>query len=143
LIEALYAAERVLELARDPELTSPDIVNLPTTTPKEGMGVVEAPRGTLIHHYQTDERGVLTKVNLIVATQNNSAAINMSVDKAARSLIKNGEISEGLLNMVEMAFRAYDPCHACATHALPGQMPLEIIVRDQSGNEVKRLFRHL
>jgi len=143
LIEALYAAERVLELARDPELTSPDIVNLPTATPKEGMGVVEAPRGTLIHHYQTDERGVLTKVNLIVATQNNSAAINMSVDKAARSLIENGEISEGLLNMVEMAFRAYDPCHACATHALPGQMPLEIIVRDRSGNEVKRLFRHL
>ena len=143
LIEALYAAERILELARDPELTSPDIVNLPTATPKEGMGVVEAPRGTLIHHYQTDERGVLTKVNLIVATQNNSAAINMSVDKAARSLIENGEISEGLLNMVEMAFRAYDPCHACATHALPGQMPLEIIVRDRSGNEVKRLFRHL
>jgi len=141
LVEALYAAERVVELAHDPELTSPDIVNLPTATPKEGVGVVEAPRGTLIHHYQTDDRGILTGVNLIVATQNNSAAINMSVEKAARSLIKNGDVPDGILNMIEMAFRAYDPCHACATHSLPGTMPLEVSVYDSDGNMVKRLIK--
>ena len=141
LVEALYASERVLELARDPELTSPDIVNLPTQTPKEGIGVVEAPRGTLIHHYQTDDRGILTKVNLIVATQNNSAAINMSVEKAAKSLIKNGEVPDGILNMIEMAFRAYDPCHACATHSLPGGMPLEVNVYNSKGDLVRKLKR--
>jgi len=141
LIEALYASERVLELARDPELTSPDIVNLPTETPKEGIGVVEAPRGTLIHHYQTDDRGILTKVNLIVATQNNSAAINMSVEKAAKSLIKKGKVPDGILNMIEMAFRAYDPCHACATHSLPGGMPLEVNIYNSKGDLVKKLKR--
>jgi F420-non-reducing hydrogenase large subunit len=141
LVEALYASERVLELARDPEITSPDIVNLPTQTPKEGIGIVEAPRGTLIHHYQTDDRGILTKVNLIVATVNNAAAINMSIDKAARSLIKNGKVSDGILNMVEMAFRAYDPCHACATHSLPGRMPLEINIYDAKGDLIRKLKR--
>ena len=141
LVEALYATERVLELARDPELTSPDIVNLPTETPKEGIGIVEAPRGTLIHHYQTDDRGILTKVNLIVATQNNSAAINMSIDKAAKSLIKNGEVSDGTLNMIEMAFRAYDPCMACATHSLPGERLLDVNIYNSKGDLVRRLKR--
>jgi len=141
LVEALYACERVLELAKDPEITSDDIVTLPTETPKEGIGVVEAPRGTLIHHYQTDERGILTKVNLIVATQNNSAAINMSVEKAAKSLIKKGNVPDGILNMIEMAFRAYDPCHACATHSLPGRTPIEVYVYDSAGNLVKKLER--
>jgi F420-non-reducing hydrogenase large subunit len=139
LVEALYASERVLELAKDPEITSDDIVNLPTETPKEGMGVVEAPRGTLIHHYQTDDNGILTGVNLIVATQNNSAAINMSVEKAAKALIKNGDVPDGILNMIEMAFRAYDPCHACATHSLPGRTPLEVSVYDADGELVKKL----
>jgi len=139
LIEALFASERVLELSRDPELTSPDIVNLPTATPKEGVGVVEAPRGTLFHHYQTDEKGILTKVNLIVATGNNMAPIVMSVEKAAKALIHNGEASDGLLNMIEMGFRAYDPCMACGTHALPGEMPLEVIIRDANGNGIQRL----
>jgi len=141
LVEALYASERVVELARDPEILSPDIVNLPTKTPKKGVGVVEAPRGTLIHHYETDDRGILTKVNLIVATQNNSAAINMSVEKAAKSLIKDGEVPDGILNMIEMGFRAYDPCHACATHSLPGGMPLEVNVYGPQGELVKRLKR--
>jgi len=141
LVEALYAAERVVELAKDPEITSPDIVNLPTKTPKKGIGVVEAPRGTLIHHYETDDKGILTKVNLIVATQNNSAAINMAIDKAAKSLIKNGEVPDGILNMIEMAFRAYDPCHACATHSLPGGVPLELKVYDAGGSLVKQLKR--
>ena len=141
LVEALYAAERVQQLANDPELTSPDIVNLPTQTPKEGVGIVEAPRGTLIHHYETDDKGIITKCNLIVATQNNSAAINMSVEKAAKSLIHKGEVPEGILNMIEMGFRAYDPCHACATHSLPGRMPLELNVYDCDRNLVRTLRR--
>ncbi|MDW7966810.1 MAG: Ni/Fe hydrogenase subunit alpha, partial [Thermoanaerobaculum sp.] len=105
LIELLYAAERMAELAADPEILDPRVRQLPTAVPQEGVGVVEAPRGTLIHHYQTDPQGVITKANLIVATQNNSARIAMSVDRAARALIKNGEVNDGLLNMVEMAFR--------------------------------------
>ncbi|MDP2995287.1 MAG: Ni/Fe hydrogenase subunit alpha [Anaerolineales bacterium] len=139
LIELLYAAERWVELATDPEITSPDFHAIPTATPTEGVGIVEAPRGTLTHHYWTDERGVVTKVNLIVGTTNNYAPITMSIKKAADSLIKKGNVNEGLLNMVEMAFRAYDPCFGCATHSLPGQMPLEVTIRDAEGNPVNVL----
>ncbi len=140
LIELLYAAERLVELATDEEITSPDLHNVPTQVPTEGVGIVEAPRGTLTHHYWTDERGVLTKVNLIVGTTNNYAPISMSIKKAAQSLIKKGTVvNEGLLNMVEMAFRAYDPCFGCATHSLPGQMPLEVTIRDAAGEPVEVL----
>lgn len=139
VVEMVYAAERFLELIQDPEITSDHIRNLPRATPDVGIGVVEAPRGTLIHHYETDERGVLRKANLIVATQNNAARIAMSVDKAARSLIQNGNMDEGLLNMVEMAFRAYDPCHACATHTLPGQIPLIIRLRNARGEVLREI----
>jgi len=142
LIELLYAAERWVELATDPEITSKDYRVLPTKTPTEGVGSVEAPRGTLTHHYTTDQRGILTKVNLIVGTTNNNAPISMSVKKAAQTLIHKGQVAtEGLLNMVEMAFRAYDPCFGCATHNLPGQMPLEVIVRDGVGQVVDRFSR--
>jgi F420-non-reducing hydrogenase large subunit len=139
LIELLYAAERWVELATDPEITSPNYHAIPTATPTEGVGTVEAPRGTLTHHYWTDERGVVTKANLIVGTTNNYAPIQMSTTKAAQNLIKGGKVNEGLLNMVEMAFRAYDPCFGCATHSLPGQMPLEITIHDVDGNLVKVL----
>jgi F420-non-reducing hydrogenase large subunit len=142
LIELLYAAEHWVELATDPEITGKEYRVLPTATPDEGVGSVEAPRGTLTHHYWTDERGILTKVNLIVGTTNNNAPISMSVKKAAQGLIKKGQVSEGLLNMVEMAFRAYDPCFGCATHSLPGQMPLEVTVRDAQGQEVTRLTQN-
>jgi F420-non-reducing hydrogenase large subunit len=143
LVEALYAAERMVELVQDKKITDPNIRTIPTMVPEEGIGVVEAPRGTLYHHYKTDEQGRITEANLIVATVNNSAAICMSIEKAARGLIKNGKVSEGLLNMVEMAFRAYDPCFACATHSLPGQMPLEVIIRGPDGKEIKKLRRDL
>ncbi len=139
LIELLYAAERLLELAQDDEILDPNIRTLPTETPTSGIGVVEAPRGTLYHHYITDERGVIKKANLIVATVNNSAAMCMSIERAARSLIKGGVVDDGLLNMVEMAFRAYDPCLACASHSLPGQTPLEVVVHDGNGRVVKSL----
>lgn len=141
VVELLYAAERMRELAGDAEIISPNIRTLPTETPTEGMGVVEAPRGTLFHHYETDERGVIRKANLIVATQNNSARIAMSVEKAAKGLLSGREISDGLLNMVEMAFRAYDPCHGCATHSLPGSMPLLVRVRNHEGNVLSTLRR--
>lgn len=143
VVEMMYAAERIHALANDPELTDPAARVLPSETPREGIGVVEAPRGTLFHHYQTDERGVITSANLIVATQNNAARIAMSVEKAARGLIGDGVISDGILNQVEMAFRAYDPCHACATHSLPGSMPLLVRVRDSDGRTVASLRRDL
>lgn len=141
LIELLYAAERLLELAQDPEITDPNVRTLPQGVGGEGVGIVEAPRGTLIHHYQTDEKGITKKVNLIVATGNNHAAICMSVKKAAQGLIHKGEVSDKLLNMVEMAFRAYDPCFGCATHSLPGQMPLEVNIYDAAGNLVRQVSR--
>jgi F420-non-reducing hydrogenase large subunit len=136
LIELLYAAERWVELATDPEITSSDVHCKPTEIPTEGVGIVEAPRGTLTHHYWTDEKGLLTQVNLIVGTTNNYAPIQMSTKKAAQHLIKGGKVDEGLLNMVEMAFRAYDPCFGCATHSLPGQMPLEVRLHNQHGELV-------
>ena len=139
LIELLYAAERWVELVTDSEITSPNVHTKPTQIPTEGIGIVEAPRGTLTHHYWTDERGIVTKANLIVGTTNNYAPIQMSTHKAATSLIKEGKVTEGLLNMVEMAFRAYDPCFGCATHSLPGQMPLEITVHDAGGNPLEVL----
>jgi F420-non-reducing hydrogenase large subunit len=143
LVELLYATERWVELAVDSQITGKEYRTLPTQTPTDGVGCVEAPRGTLTHHYTTDERGILTKVNLIVGTTNNNAPICMSVKKAAQGLIQKGKVSEGLLNMVEMAFRAYDPCFGCATHSLPGQMPLEVTIRDPQGDVVERLAQYV
>ena len=134
LVELLYAAERLLELSQDPEITSPHVRNLPTEKPTEGVGIVEAPRGTLTHHYVTDERGIVKRANLIVGTTNNYAPIAISVRKAAQAVIQKGVITEGILNRVEMAFRAYDPCFGCATHTLTGQMPLEVRIFDAAGN---------
>ena len=139
VIEMIYAAERMVELLDDPEITSPDVRVLPTEKPTEGMGVVEAPRGTLFHHYATDERGVITMANMVVATGNNAARIAMSVEKAAKGLIKGGQVTEGLLNKVEMAFRAYDPCLGCATHSLPGHVPLIARIYDHNRNLAKEL----
>ncbi len=140
LIELLYAAERWVELATDPEVTSDQIHTVPSEIPTEGVGCVEAPRGTLTHHYWTDERGILTRVNLIVGTTNNYAPISLSIKKVAQSLIQHGTlVNEGLLNRIEMAFRAYDPCFGCATHALPGQMPLEVTIHDAEGQAVEVL----
>jgi len=143
LIELLYAAERWVELATDAEITSDKFRTQVTEMPTEGVGCVEAPRGTLIHHYWTDEKGILTKVNLIVGTTNNYAPISMSIKKAAQSFIKEGTvITEGLLNRVEMAFRSYDPCFGCATHSLAGQMPLEVKITDAQGETIQVLRQY-
>jgi F420-non-reducing hydrogenase large subunit len=141
IIEMIQAAETIQELANDPEITDKNIRNIPKHTPSEGMGVTEAPRGTLIHHYKTDEKGVVRQANLIVGTQNNAARIALSIDKAAKHLIRQGQINDGLLNMVEMAFRAYDPCHACGTHTLPGNMPIIVYIYDTSG-KLLNVVRH-
>ena len=110
--------------------------------PGEGVGIVEAQRGTLTHHYFTDNKGIVTKVNLIVGTTNNHAAISMSIKKAAAGLIKKGvEVTAGTLNMIEMAFRAYDPCFSCATHSLPGEMPMILEIRDAKGELTQRVVR--
>jgi len=142
LIELLYATERAQELINDPEITSEKIRN-PVGEPGEGMGVTEAARGTLIHHYKLDKKGLIDKANLIVATTNNSGAINMSIRNAAKGIIKKGKVNDGLLNMVEMAFRAYDPCFACATHTLPGGMPLEVNIYDSEKKLFKKLRQNL
>jgi coenzyme F420-reducing hydrogenase alpha subunit len=141
VIEMVYAAERMVELINDPEITSPNIRTSPTAKPSVGIAVVEAPRGTLFHHYETDENGIIKMANLIVATQNNAARIAMSVDKAAKALIKKGQVSDGLLNKVEMAFRAYDPCFGCASHSLPGHLPLRLNIYDHDRKLVRQLAR--
>ena len=141
VIELLYATERLQEIAADPVLVDPNVRTLPTATPTEGVGVVEAPRGTLIHHYTTDERGVIKTANLIVATQGNAARMAMGVEKAAKGLISGKVVNDGLLNMVEMAFRAYDPCLGCATHSLLGEMPLEVVIRDADAQVIRVVRR--
>ena len=142
VIELLYAAERMLELATDPEITSPEVRRIPEKIAGVGIGSVEAPRGTLTHHYECDDRGIVTKVNLIVGTTNNHASISMSISRAAEKLIKRGKvIGEGLLNQIEMAFRLYDPCLSCATHSLPGSMALQVNIRNSQGEIVQTLTR--
>jgi F420-non-reducing hydrogenase large subunit len=144
LVELLYAAEHLLELSTDPDITNPKVRVIPTEKPDEGVGIVEAPRGTLTHHYITDEKGIVKKANLIVGTTNNYAPISISIKKAAKALITKGTvITEGLLNTVEMAFRSYDPCFGCATHTLPGQMPLEVCIYDADRNLKDVLKRNL
>ena len=133
------------EAVDDPLLASRDVRNVPKplTGPAEGVGVVEAPRGTLIHHYRTGADGLLTAVNLVVASQHNAAPVQVSVRKAARGLIRNGVVNDGLLNQLEMAFRAYDPCNACASHAMPGELPLLVTVKDARGEVVEVIRRRV
>ncbi|NMC41796.1 MAG: Ni/Fe hydrogenase subunit alpha [Bacteroidales bacterium] len=143
VIELLYSAERCLELATDPEITGKELRAPLGPIPGEGVGIVEAQRGTLTHHYITDEKGMVKKVNLIVGTTNNNAPICMSLKKAASGLTKKDtEINDGILNMIEMAFRAYDPCFSCATHSLPGQMPMVLEIRDNEGGLLRRFIRN-
>jgi len=142
LVELLYSAERCLELATDPEIIGKELRSPLTNIPDEGVGIVEAQRGTLTHHYWTDKKGIVTKANIIVGTTNNNAAICMSIKKAAQGLIKKGQpVTDGILNMIEMAFRAYDPCFSCATHYQPGEMPLMVNIRDKDGDLLQSVKR--
>jgi len=142
LIELLYSSERLVELASDPDITGSELRTPIINVPDEGVGIVEAQRGTLTHHYWTDNKGIVKKANIIVGTTNNNAAICMSLKKAAQGLIKKGvDVSDGILNMIEMAFRAYDPCFSCATHRLPGEMPLQVNFRDKDGKIIRTVKR--
>jgi F420-non-reducing hydrogenase large subunit len=140
LIELMYACERAVELVKDPEITSKNVRGKPGE-PGEGVGVVEAARGTLIHHYVLDKEALIKDVNLIVATVNNAPSLNMSVRNAAKGLIKSGNVDQGLLNMVEMAFRAYDPCFGCATHFAVGQLPLTVEIYSHEGKLLQKVQR--
>jgi len=142
LVELLYSAERMKELLEDDRVLSDNYRIIPTSEPGEGIGHVEAPRGCLTHHYICDEKGRIKKANLIVGTTNNYGAMALSIKKAAQKLIRKGaKITEGILNMIEMAFRAYDPCISCATHTMPGQMPLTVRLRSKDGEVLDEMTR--
>lgn len=141
LIELLYAAERLLELSQDKSITGEELRTLPKESKESstGIGVIEAARGTLIHHYILDSQRLIEKANLIVATTHNYAPISLSIKNAAKSLIQPGKIDKGILNKIEVAFRAYDPCFACATHSLPGNFMLEINIYNHKKKLCKKL----
>ena len=140
-IEALYAAERLQELANDDDITGDVYRTIGKQITGEGIGVIEAPRGTLFHHYRTDENGIITDLNLLVASAQNYGAMNLDIRNVAKALIKDGQVSNGILNMVEMGFRSYDPCFSCATHAAVGKMPMEISIWGSDGDLVRRITR--
>lgn len=132
-IEILNAAEKIKKLINDPDITNKDIVAENQTITGVGYGIIEAPRGTLIHHYETDDNAIVTKANLIVATTHNNGPINLAIKKAAKHFIKKGKVDSNILNYVEMAFRPYDLCLACATHQVKiGHVPIEIVIYDSS-----------
>lgn len=142
LVELLYAAERALELARDPEITDPRIRSNIEAEPRVGVGCVEAPRGTLIHRYRTDPDGILTEVDLLVGTTHNQGAMALTLRRALRHLVgPDRPLDEAVLHRVETVLRCYDPCLSCATHAFPGRMPLEVTLRDSAGTVVDRIVR--
>ena len=142
MVEVLFALERVRVLLDDPDILGKDILNTRHDFRGEGVGIIEAPRGTLFHHYWANETGQLTRVNLIVATGHNNWAMSESVDSVAKTYINGNPIREGLLNRVEAAIRAHDPCLSCSTHAV-GQMPMEIEILDPEGNLIQTLSRNL
>jgi NAD-reducing hydrogenase large subunit len=140
MIELLHCAESIQSLLDDPDLLSNDLVAKGEKR-HEGIGVIEAPRGTLFHHYQIDENDIVTKANLIVSTTSNNTAMNESVRQVAAEYLSGRELTEPLLNNLEVAIRAYDPCLSCATHAV-GKMPLQLELVDADGKLVDKLIRH-
>ncbi len=141
MIEALYAAEGIRELLLDDDIEGTDLVVPSTDLKPEGIGVIEAPRGTLFHHYQVNEEGLVTKANLIVSTTSNNQAMNEAIRHVAVNYLDGKELTEPLLNQIEVAIRAYDPCLSCATHAL-GQMPLIVeLVNTATGQPIDRLSK--
>ncbi len=140
LIELLYALERIQELLHDRDLCGADIMAQGRPKNHEGIGVIEAPRGTLFHHYWVDEHGMIEKVNLIVATGHNNLAMNEAVRRVAQQYVKASRLQEGMLNRVEAAIRCYDPCLSCSTHAI-GQMPMVVELLDAEGHLLQALRR--
>ena len=139
LIELVYNAEHAVELLNDPEITGKETRVPVTPRAARGVGCVEAPRGTLIHDYETDDNGMVTNVNLIVGTTHNNAPINMSVKQTAKALIHDGNYDEAILDKVEMSIRAYDPCMSCATHKLDGTLPIRIDIVNRQKERIDTL----
>ncbi len=137
MIEALHCAESIRQLLLDAEITGSDL-SAQRDRRFEGIGVIEAPRGTLFHHYQVNEQDIVTKANLIVSTTSNNTAMNESIRQVAAEYLSGKELTEPLLNQIEVAIRAYDPCLSCATHAL-GKMPLQLELRDAQGRLLDQL----
>lgn len=140
LMEVLYAMERTAELLADEDILGSELRVTSRELQPEGIGVIEAPRGTLIHHYQVDDKGAITNVNLIVATGHNNYAMNRGVEMVAKEFITGEEITEGVLNRMEHVIRCYDPCLSCSTHAV-GRMPLHLTVRASDGTVVREVLK--
>ena len=140
LIETLFCIEKTKEILEDPEVLSERTCTKAFVNNKEGVGIAEAPRGTLIHHYKVDAEGMITKVNMIIATEHNNLAYNMAVTQVAKKFVKAEQLEEGMLNRVESVIRSFDPCLSCATHII-GQMPLEISLLDSEGKLLDRKTR--
>ena len=140
MIDTLHCAETIARLLADPDITGTDL--MATGSPlREGIGVIEAPRGTLIHHYRIGEDDLITYANLIVSTTHNNQAMNEAVRSVADRYFDGRELTEGLLNHIEVAIRAYDPCLSCATHAI-GKMPLRVELLDAAGQSLDVLLKH-
>lgn len=140
MIEALHCAEAIAQSLTDPNLRSSDLMQTGQKQ-QEGIGVIEAPRGTLFHHYQINEHDQVTMANLIVSTTSNNQAMNNSIAQVAHQHLNGKQLTPELLNLVEVAIRAYDPCLSCATHAV-GKMPLQIVLNDIQGKQLDSLTRH-
>jgi NAD-reducing hydrogenase large subunit len=141
LIELLYCLERIEQLLAEPDILSTDIRTYGPTAPQaRGIGIIEAPRGTLMHDYTVDANGLMTRANLIVATGHNNWAMNRAVESVAKAFVRGPSVPEGMLNRVEAAVRCYDPCFSCSTHAL-GKMPLELMMVGPDGGVLARVGR--
>ena len=140
MIELLYCAEKIKDLLNDPDILGSEL-KIEGEKRNKGIGVIEAPRGTLFHHYEVDDDGLVTRANLIVSTTNNNQAMNESIRKVSANELAGQELTEPMLNQIEIAIRAYDPCLSCATHAL-GKMPLEVELVDTQGNILDRKYKN-
>ena len=140
LVELLFCVEKAQELLEDPEILSEHVTSKAMVNNYEGVGVAEAPRGTLIHHYKVDPQGMVTWNNMIIATEHNNIAYNKAITQVAKKYVKAKALQEGMLNRVEAVIRAFDPCLSCATHAV-GQMPLDIKLFDADGRLLDRKTR--
>jgi NAD-reducing hydrogenase large subunit len=139
MIELLHSAEKIFELLEDSDITGKDLLVKGQRRPR-AVGLIEAPRGTLFHHYEVNENDQITRCNLIVSTTNNNTPMNRAVEGVARKYLSGVTVTEGLLNRIEVAIRAYDPCLSCATHAM-GQMPLVVELEDADGNIIDRMAK--
>jgi NAD-reducing hydrogenase large subunit len=140
LIEILHCIDMIEEILSESDILDPHVRAKAQINSSEGVGVAEAPRGILIHHYRVDDDGLVQWANLVIATGHNNLAMNRSVAQVARHYVKGADVKEGMLNRVEAVIRCYDPCLSCSTHAI-GQMPLLVDIRDAEGDLLRQVSR--